>query len=307
MTDPRLSVVIVTHRCRALLLETLESLQGPVFSQLEVFVVDNASNDGTVEATREKYPTVRVIANAHNAGFPVANNQALRLVTSDAILLLNPDTVVQPGALERLIAELEKPGDRVVGMDLRNPDGSPQRTRARVPSAAQFVLMQTGYEMVLGAPATIPDLPPGDAMPVGLVSGAALGFTRGAMDRIGLLDEQMFWAEDMDYCVRAHRAGIPVLFLPGARVVHHVGQSGQRNYRRMIRAQHESRVVFAHRHYGALAATALRFIFVGLLPVKMAARGAQWVVTDRKAELSARLAGYWDSLRFCLSANLRRY
>jgi N-acetylglucosaminyl-diphospho-decaprenol L-rhamnosyltransferase len=301
VTVPRLSIVIVSYRCRQLLLECLESLQGPLFPQLEVLVVDNASGDGTVDAVRQRYPTVHVIANTHNAGFPSANNQALRVVKSHAILLLNPDTVVEAGALERLMAELEKPGDRILGMDLRNPDRTPQHSTATLPSATSFILKQTGLAMVLGTRTAVPTLPSGDPIPVGSVSAAALAFTRGVMNRIGLLDESMFWAEDLDYCLRANRAGVPVLFLPGARVVHYIGQSGKGNYRRMVRAQHESRIVFARRHYGRAPANVLRGIFLVLLPVKIVTRAAQWLVSDRRTEHRERLAGYWDALRFCVS------
>jgi GT2 family glycosyltransferase len=306
---PRLSVIIVSYKCRALLTQCLDSLYNdPMSGDLEIIVVDNASADGTVDEVRSRYPHVAVIDNGENVGFPAANNQALRVARADSLLLINPDTVVTPHAISTLVEFLERePIAKVVGLNVRNPDGSPQDTVHRsLPAAARFVAEQIGLPKLLVRP-------DGDDRPVdderrepqvvGWVSGAALAFSRQVVERIGLLDEAMFWAEDLDFCYRAGAAGIPVYFLPTAHVLHYVGQSGKKNYRRMLYAQHASRVVFAERHYGRFASVMLRTMMAVVLPAKMTLRLAQLSRRSRRAESIDRLAGYWDALKFCLTSS----
>lgn len=304
MTTPRLTIIIVSYKCLPLLTDCLDSIaRSELSAAVQTIVIDNASDDGTAEQVRARYAGVHVIANTANVGFPAANNQGLALAASRSILLLNPDTVVQPGALGTLVAFLERDDQpKIVGLDVRNPDGSRQPCAYRaIPSAASFVVKQAGLNLIFGSDTGMDLDAVSTPQRAGWVTGAAIAFTRSVVDRIGVLDAQMFWAEDLDYCMRAQHAGIPVYALPGARILHYVGQSGKRNYRRMIRAQHESRIVFARRHYGTLPALALRAMFLALLPSKMALRAAQLVTPGRRAEHRDRLAGYWDALRFCLS------
>src|ERR1700730_2876479 len=113
---PHLSVIIVSYKCRGLLTQCLDSLTQTYLSEaLDLIVVDNASDDGTVEEIATSYSNVRLIANARNIGFPAANNQGLSIARSDHILMLNPDTVVTVGAINALIRFLmEEPRDKVI-------------------------------------------------------------------------------------------------------------------------------------------------------------------------------------------------
>jgi GT2 family glycosyltransferase len=270
-------------------------------------VVDNASNDGTVEELIRDYPNVTVIANADNAGFPAANNQALRVARSRNILLLNPDTVVTPGAIDALLQFLRaSPPDKIVGLRLRNVDGSFQPTvRGTLPTAVEFVGAQLGLPALLRAQSRSEPRSDYDSVTtvqrVGSVSGAALATTRAVIERIGPLDESMFWAEDLDFCYRAAVAGIPVFYLPSAVVVHYGGESGKKNFRRMIYAQHSSRIAFARKHYGRRVELGLRSAFAVMLPVKMAVRALQMMAPQRREENAQRLQGYWFALRECFS------
>lgn len=302
MNSPRLSVIIVSYECRELLAQCIESLQAdPLARELEIIVVDNASADGSADLIRHRYSSVRLIENSVNEGFPAANNQALAIARGSALLLLNPDTVVMAGALPGLIDFLgQEPRAKVVGLHLNNVDGTTQpSTRETQPSAIRFILEQVGVlRERIGSPA---NASAGEDRPrrVVSVSGAALAFTRPVMDRIGGLDEGMFWAEDVDFCVRAGAAGFPVFYLPGARILHYGGESGKQNFRRMLYAQHASRITFAERHYGKAAALALRAAFAAVLPVKIGVRMLQLSRPAKRSESRARIAGYWDALRFC--------
>jgi GT2 family glycosyltransferase len=300
-----LSVIIVSYKCRDLLNQCLESIQmDPLSPDLETIVVDNASGDESVQMVRENYPHVRVIANQENVGFPAANNQALATARGEHLLLLNPDTVVTTGALSTLARFLDaEPGPKIVGLNVRNPDGSAQHsTRESRPGAAAFIIEQIGLRWTSRkSNVNAEELAMGIPQRVGTVSGAALAFTRTTLESIGGFDEDMFWAEDMDFCFRAGAAGIPVFYLPAARILHYGGESGRRNFRRMLYAQHASRVVFAERHYGKGVAVLLRAALTIMLPAKMSIRAAQFWQPSRRSESRDRLAGYWDALKFCVA------
>jgi GT2 family glycosyltransferase len=110
----------------------------------------------------------------------------------------------------------------------------------------------------------------------------------------------MFWAEDLDFCMRATENGVPIYYLPAAKILHYGGESGKQNFRKMIYHQHLSRIVLAGKYYGTLYEGMLRAIYVFILPAKIALRLAQSLVPSRARESKERVAGYWDALAFCV-------
>lgn len=303
---PRLSVVVVSYRSKLFLRKCLESLFSELPGEIEIIVVDNASGDGTIEEVRLAYPQVCVVANDRNVGFPAANNQGIERARAQAILLLNPDTLVYPGALKALIDCFEgEPEDRIIGLNVRNADGTAQHTVHRaLPVAMEFVIEQAGFgthnESTWNRDAIHADAPGNKPIRVAWVSGAAIAFNRGVLERVGNLDETMFWAEDLDFCMRAAKNGLPIYYLPAARILHYGGESGKQNFRKMVYHQHLSRVVLAGKHYGTVYEGMLRAIYVFILPAKIALRLAQTLVPSRAREAKERVAGYRDALAFCL-------
>ena len=160
-------------------------------------MVDNASTDATAELVRTHFPLVTLLQNATNVGFARANNRALAQASGEYLLLLNPDTVVEPNALSILCAYLaEHPRVGAVGPRLVRPDGSVQRSCLRYVTLRALLsgFVQGGDYLPADprAPATVEAL-----------SGAALMVRRAVMDEVGLLDEAFFmYAEDTDWCYR---------------------------------------------------------------------------------------------------------
>lgn len=235
-------VVIVNYRSAPLTLDCLRSLRDEVgaLTGTRVVVTDNASGDDSVARL-----TAGVEANGwgdwveirpldHNRGFAAGNNAAIRPALTGCdppryVLLLNPDTIVRPGALRALVEFLEaRPEVGIAGSGLEELDGTPQRSAFRFPS----VLGELEGGLRLG-PATrvlsrwvvAMEVPEGPC-PVDWVSGACMMVRREVLDSIGMLDEGYFlYYEEVDFCHRARRAGWPCWYVPAARVVHLIGQS----------------------------------------------------------------------------------
>ena len=228
-----LSIVIVSYECRDHVLACLESLDRVGSSRrFEVIVVDNASSDGTVAAIEQRWPHVQVVAMDVNAGFARANNIGFARARGRFVLVLNPDTRVEPGALDELTAWLEAhPRAGVVAPRLVNVDGTDQRTARRFPTAAA-ALFGRRSPLTRWFPANpwsrrflagldhIGD----DPFTIDWVSGAAMMVPATAVSRTGGFDEAffLFW-EDADWCRRLADDGYQVWCVPRACIVHDEG------------------------------------------------------------------------------------
>jgi hypothetical protein len=253
-----LSVVIVNYRARQLLLDCLESLAAAApRHRLQLIVVDNASDDGSVQAVRRHYPGVTVIANRDNLGFTKANNQGIALATGRHVMLLNNDTRVHAGAFSEAIEFLDgEPAIGVVGLKLLNDDGSLQLSCRRFPSFHQALFNRYSLLTKLfpnnyfSRQYLMTDIHHDKVQDVDWVSGACLGIRRAVLDQVGTLDERFFmYSEDVDYCFRVWQAGWRVSYLPTAQVVHLIGQSTKRVRYRTTWERHRSMYRFYRKHY----------------------------------------------------------
>lgn len=216
---PKISVIIVSWNVKGHLRENLRALfQLPDEPPFEVFVVDNASTDGSAAMVREEFPQVRLIVNADNRGFAAANNQALREVRGEVVLLLNPDMLVAPGALSEahdLLMREREVG--VLGLRLLAADGSVFRSVRRFPdiwSQLSLVLKLArlfpgGQRHYLAA-----DFDYSRDQDVDQVRGSFFAFRRGLLLTVGFLDEKNFfiWFEEVDFCRRVRAAGLKVRY-----------------------------------------------------------------------------------------------
>jgi GT2 family glycosyltransferase len=237
-----LLVVIVNYRTASLVVDCLSSLAGEVDSYpgVRVVVADNASGDDSVERLRcvindhdwTSWVAIRPLP--RNGGFAWGNNQAIRPAMEsddppDYVLLLNPDTVVRPGALSELIAFLEgHPEVGIAGSRLEDPDGTPQTSAFRFHSILGELEngLRLGLATGLLARRVVAPQPPDEPCPTDWVSGASMIVRREVFEKVGLLDDSYFmYYEETDFCLRARRADWPCWYVPGSRVVHLVGQS----------------------------------------------------------------------------------
>jgi N-acetylglucosaminyl-diphospho-decaprenol L-rhamnosyltransferase len=252
-----LSISIVNWNTREDLRRCLQSLPGGApRTPLEVFVVDNASTDGSAEMVAAEFPDVHLLRNSENRGFAHANNVALRECTGDYILLLNPDTLVHGGALDTLVADMEShPDAGIGGAKLLNPDGSLQYSCRRFPTFATGIFRNSALGKLFPGNALVRDYLMTDfdhatIAEVDWVSGAALCIRRAAMAQIGLLDEIFFmYCEDVDWCYRAGQAGWTVRYFPASIITHVIGRSSDQAVERMVRAHHHSMGLYFDKHF----------------------------------------------------------
>jgi GT2 family glycosyltransferase len=232
-----LSICIVNWNTEAVLRECLRSIyQQTKEISYEIFVVDNASKDGSVEMVRNLFPDVCLIVNQQNRGFAAANNQALRLAKGRYILFLNPDTVIHDGALEMMVQLMEKhPEAGAMGCKLLNGDGSVQHSIRQSPSFNVALLEST----ILGRLPFLRRRVKGFKMEgfsfdrteeVDAVCGAALLVRKDVLDEVGPMDEAYFmFIEELDLCQRIRVRGHKVYFTPEARITHLGGESRNQN------------------------------------------------------------------------------
>ena len=226
-----LAVIIVSWNVREILLQNLEALfrsEGTVSA--EVILIDNASHDGTAEAVRQRFPQVQVIANPDNRGFATANMQGLEIRKSRHALLLNPDMVVAPDALQKTVEYLDAhPTAAVASGKLTREDGSVLKSVRRFPD------IWSQLAILFKLPHLFPKILDrylyqgfdyDREQPVDSVRGSYFAMNCQALWDLGELDPEYFiWFEEVDYCKLAATEGWLVMHVPWIRAMDHVGSS----------------------------------------------------------------------------------
>ena len=246
MTD--LSVSIVNTNSRELLLACLETLRG---TTAEIVVLDNASEDGSADAVRERFPDVRVLAQEFRAGFGANHNTVIRATEGRYVYVLNEDTTADDWGFARIVEYLDAhPRVAALGPRLTYPDGRLQDSAWRFPTplVSTLGLLAVGK---LGVKQS-----GGDAShAVDWVMGAALVLRRDALDEVGLFDDEFFlYSEEVDLQFRLRQAGWDVHYFPSATVVHHESQFSADIPERRINEMWRSRHRYWRKHHSGAGA-----------------------------------------------------
>lgn len=238
MTEPVLSIIIVSFNTRTLLAQCLASIRRhPPPVPFETIVADNDSGDGSPEMVETDFPEVRLIRTGANVGFGAANNRGLQAAKGGVLFFLNSDTELLPGTIAPLLERLHgNPRVGIVGPTEQDTKGVPYPTICPAPDLRYLALTHTGlrhrwYRNVWINPYRRiweQALATGRSVAVGWVSGASLMVRRPVLDQVGAFDEGYFmYMEETDLCERARKSGWLVEFVPGALVTHHGGGSSE--------------------------------------------------------------------------------
>jgi hypothetical protein len=272
-----LAIIIVSYNTRADLERCLASLSAsPPSMPHEIVVVDNASTDGSPDAIRMRWPGVRLIPLPANVGFSAGNNAGIRQTRSDLILLLNSDTVVPPGAIDRLVARLAAhPLAAVAGPRLVDDEGRLEISFGRMISPLAEAAQKaagTLYERRFGPVERWLRRAASAERYVDWVSGACLLVWRADAEAAGLLDERYFlYTEDVDFCASIRRRGRRVLFTPETQITHLRGRSRAAAPKAMNAAYRRSQVAFYEKHHPRWAPLLRAYLRLkGALPPRQA-------------------------------------
>lgn len=297
-----LSVVIPTFNTAELTLACCRAALAAAPEAGEVIVVDDASTDGTVALLQAEVPSVRVVRLETNRRFAGAANAGVGVTRGEVILLLNSDAVVEPDALTALLAAFaEDAGLGVAGARLVNADGTPQWSGGPVPTLPWLVVLAGGVASLLPRRLRAS----GGNAPVAWVSGAAMAFRRAAWDVAGSLDERYrFYAQDLDFCLRARAAGWDVRVVEEARVVH-AGGATVRQWRAIGGLPHDPALLWpdllmwARAYYGPVWAAAARELMGAAVLMRIGARRLRELVLrgDARRRSRSTTAAYVAALR----------
>lgn len=275
-----LSICIPTLQARQLLRDCVQSIGANTHSlTFEIIVVDNNSQDGTVEMLRDEFPQVRLIVNDHNAGFTRPTNQALRASTGRFALLLNNDTIILPNALDCLVQFMRAHAEvGICGPKVLNRDGTLQKQCRR-----SFATPWDLFCYFSGLSRLFPQsrlfgrylmtyMPEDAAHEADAVSGSCMLIRREVMDQIGLLDERFFaYQEDADYCFRAQQAGWKIYYVPESQIIHYASRGGSRiSPYRSIFEWHRSYLLYYRKNLASRYFFLFNWFYYAVMVLKLA-------------------------------------
>lgn len=263
---PDVAVSIVSLNTRDLLAACLRSVISSTGVAYDVWVVDNGSSDGSPEMVALDFPMVHLVRSRVNRGFAAANNQAIRGAAARYVLLLNPDTVVQPDTMRRMTAFMDERQDvGICGPRILFPGGGFQSCGYRFPSPLAEIRQSRNIGKFLRP--VFGENPPLriEARPfdVDWVDGACLMIRHETIRHIGLLDEQYFlYAEELDWCFRARQAGWRICALPDVEMIHHQGQSSAQMSDFSLAHLVETRLRYYRKNHGLGVAMATSLVYL---------------------------------------------
>ncbi len=264
-----ISVVIVNYNVRYFLEQCLISVfQSGKDLDMEVFVVDNNSVDGSVEMVQEKFPQLTLIANKGNEGFSKANNQAIKMATGRYILLLNPDTVLENDTLQRVVKFMDDHPD-AGGLGVKMLDG---RGRFLPESKRGLPTPAVAFFKVFGLSSLFPKsklfgkyhlgyLDEDNIHQVDVLSGAFMLLRKETLEKTGYLDESFFmYGEDIDLSYRISQAGYKNYYYPETRIIHYKGESTKKSSINYVFVFYNAMIIFARKHYSQKNARAFSLL-----------------------------------------------
>ncbi len=262
----KISIIIITYNSFNEIGRCLESIYRQTDSvDVETIVVDNASTDFTSEIVTNKFPSITLIQNQTNIGFAAAVNQAAVQSKSDYLLILNPDTILESNFFNKLHTSIEGKSDlSIIGFKLIGANGEHQPTCWKNPS-----LKTLFFEMFLPHKLSLKLVTENkhSLSEVDSVSGACMLVKRNVFQKLGGFDENFFmYLEDLDFCLRARKAGYKVFTNPEIKIVHHVAKSSWQDIQSFFLNIYTSKIYFFRKHYRTASfLLALLLISIGIM------------------------------------------
>lgn len=305
---PKLSIVILCWNDLKVIRDCVDSIYAGTHStEFEIIVSDNGSTDGSVEFFNRNYPQIRVIENGVNLRFAKGNNAGIRASQGDYVLILNPDTIIHDGTLDKVVRFAdEHPEAGACGCKVLNPDGSYQESARPFPSVrGEWIAALYVRPLRHLSARFISDTYTGwqgeTERPTDWLSGCFILVRAEVLKHIGGFDEQFFYYyEDVDLCRRVWEAGSSVLFTPEMTITHLGGQSTKRSPLAFHLDSQTTRYRYYYKYYGKRGARRARWACLFSLTIRRLGYGLLQIVSPSE-EGKNRL----ETLRVTFEWNLR--
>lgn len=288
--QPDISIAMINTNNREIALQCLESVFATCGDlSLQVILVNNACRDGSTQAVSERFPQVEIIEHEQMLGFSTNNNLALERAVGRYWMLLNDDTIVQPGAFQEMVQYMDQnPQAGVVGAALLNRDGTAQYCYDFVPHPL-YEGLRPFSEYLQPHPAS-----QGEPLETGFVCGACLMVRAELAKTIGLLDPRFdpLYSEEVDWCYRFFQAGWKVYHLPQAKVIHLGEVSKRRSSKERYERIYAKKAIFFRKHHGKAATRVYKATLVMTNLVKAMLWSAAWGIRRPGARNEAELHWY---------------
>lgn len=253
----KLSVVIVNYNVKYFLHQALSAVfKSEVSFDYDVFVVDNASVDGSADMVALEFPQVKLIASPDNLGFSRGNNLAIRKSDAEYVLLLNPDTIIREDTLQQVVDFMDdKPNAGALGVKMYDGQGAflPESKRG-FPSPKVAFFKMSGLSRLFPKSRTFGEyhlgyLDENEIHEVDVLSGAFMLLRKKALNEVGLLDEDFFmYGEDIDLSYRIQKGGYKNYYYPNAPIIHFKGESTKKGSLNYVRVFYQAMIIFAQKH-----------------------------------------------------------
>lgn len=300
-----ISILIVNWNSKALLRQCLLSIRDNCGDlHLQVIVVDSGSFDGCAEMIATEFPNIEFVQSAENIGFAQSNNLGFERVTGEAVLLLNPDTIVRPGAVQTLLFELERqPNAGIVSPRLLNADLSLQASVHALPRPIRQALDSEILRRLLspyGLWAPPSNFAPPETTAVEAIAGTCmLMWAKTFRDVGGFSADYFMYAEDMDLCLKTRQTGLRIYHVPSAEIVHHGGASSSSQGSTFSAVMmHEALYSYMIKNHGRQSAWIYRAVTAGSALIRLPVLVTRLISLDkrRRAASKAAIERWWSVL-----------
>jgi len=257
MNSIDISLVLITWKMKSLLERLLKSFinYSDGFTY-EIIVIDNNSQDGTIELIESEFPDIRLIKNSQNKGVAPARNQGLKIATGNFVLILDADMELTENSIEHLFRFMkENPQAGLVGCKLTEPNGELQYSCKRFPTVLSLIFRRLeGISFIDNSKSLknhkMTDWDHNSISQVDYLIGACQFIRKEVIDQIGFYDEEIFYGpEDIDYCLRTWRAGWKVYYYPFTQIIHHEQRITKKSFFSKITFKHLLGIFYIFKKY----------------------------------------------------------
>ena len=267
-----ISIIIVNYNVKEYIVDCIQSIirWTPQTIQYEIIVVDNNSQDGSVNALETKFPEITILKNKNNIGFTRAINQGANIANGAYLFLLNPDTLFLEDSMTTLYSFLERNRHvGIVGPKLISTDENIQQSYWKYPTLISSLLSIYHLDF-LNNNKNHAHYDKSNYLSVDAISGGAFFLAKNLFNDLNGFNDNLFWMEDMDFCKRASTLGHKIAYLPNTKLIHYIGKSSEKNWVVTISNRLLSKIKYFKLHHGSSEVMTLITAIYLLVVVKCA-------------------------------------